>query len=283
MYHDETLNLKAAEWVRENTFVKGRPNMTAQTFCDWINNSLLVSSHLPPFFPREISLRTAVRWLHHLGFKPVSHKKGVYIDGHEREDVVRHRKKLLKTLHDLRSSLPPCSDDPPRIRLEEDEEKKELVLIFHDESIFNTNEGQTWMRGESERPAILPKTKGSGIMVSDFVEEYGGYLKLSPEELDDAKSKYPNIEIAARRLLEYGAEKEGYWTSDSFMGQIRNAANIADVKYGATHTIVWLFDQSSCHRKFDDLALQSSKILVKDGGPRRVRTLSGGETTVHGE
>ena len=76
-------------------------------------------------------------------------------------------------------------------------------------------------------------------MVSDFVEEYGGYLKLSPEELDDAKSKYPNIEIAARRLLEYGAEKEGYWTSDRFLGQIRNAANIADVKYGATHTIVW--------------------------------------------
>ena len=68
------------------------------------------------------------------------------------------------------------------------------------------------------------------------------------------------------------------------MGQIRNAANIADVKYGATHTIVWLFDQSSCHRMFDDLALQSSKILVKNGGPRRVRnTVWGGETTVHDE
>ena len=64
------------------------------------------------------------------------------------------------------------------------------------------------MWGESERPAILPKTKGSGIMVSDFVEEYGGYLKLSPDELDHAKSKYPNIEPAARRRLEYGAEKE---------------------------------------------------------------------------
>ena len=51
VYHDETLNLKAAEWVRENAFVKGRPNMSAQTFCDWINNSLLVSSHLP-FLPK---------------------------------------------------------------------------------------------------------------------------------------------------------------------------------------------------------------------------------------
>ena len=164
VYHDEELNRKSAEWVRAHAFVKGEPNMTAQSFCDWINSDLLVSSHLPPFFPREISLRTAIRWLHHLGFKPVSHKKGVYIDGHEREDVIRHRESLLKILEDLRSShrpLPCCSDGPPRVRLEANEEKKELVTIFHDESIFNTNEGQTWMWGESERPAILPKTKGS--------------------------------------------------------------------------------------------------------------------------
>ena len=281
VHNDEHLNHTAAEWVRANAFVKGQPNMTAQSFCDWVNSELLISSHLPPFFPREISMRTAVRWLHHLGFKPVSHKKGVYIDGHEREDVVKHRKDLLKVFHDLRSShrpLPPCSDEPPRVRLEDDNDKKELVLIYHDESIFNTNEGQTWMWGESERPAILPKTKGSGIMVSDFVEEHGGYLKLSPVELVQAKRTYPNIQPAARRLLEYGAEREGYWTSDRFMEQINNAADIADIKYGATHTIVWLFDQSSCHKKYDNHALQASKILVKDGGLRRVRdTVWGGK------
>ena len=50
-------------------------------------------------------------------------------------------------------------------------------MIYHDESIFNTNEGQTWMWGEEERPAILPKTKGSGIMVSDFVEEHNVFFK----------------------------------------------------------------------------------------------------------
>jgi hypothetical protein len=35
-------------------------------------------------------------------------------------------------------------------------------------------------------------------------------------------------------------------------------------------TTVWLCDQSSCHRKFDEHALQARSILVKDGGPRRV-------------
>lgn len=96
-------------------------------------------------------------------------------------------------------------------------------------------------------------------------------MKLSSAELIEARGKYPNIEPVARCLLEYGAEKEGYWTSDHFMKQITNAADIADVKYGGTHTIVWLFDQSSCHKKYADDALQANKILVKDGGPHRVR------------
>ena len=102
--------------------------MTAQSFCDWINNDLLPSSHLPPHFPQSISLRTAIRWLHHLGFK-----KGIYIGGHKHSDVVKHRKHLLKTLHDLRTAHKPpplCSDRPPHIRQEEDEDKKEFVVIY---------------------------------------------------------------------------------------------------------------------------------------------------------
>ena len=53
------------------------------------------------------------------------------------------------------------------------------------------------MWGESERLAILPKTKGSGIMVSDFVEEHREFLQLSSAELIEVKGKCPNIEPAA--------------------------------------------------------------------------------------
>ena len=81
------------EWVRENAFKKGEPNMTAASFCEYINSILLPSHHLPPNFPRTISFRTAV---HRLRFKPISHKKGIYIDGHEREDVVKY----LKIVHE---------------------------------------------------------------------------------------------------------------------------------------------------------------------------------------
>ena len=53
------------------------------------------------------------------------------------------------------------------------------------------------------------------------------------------------------------------------MEQVKNAADMVDV--GSDHTVVWLFDQSSCHRKFHSDALQTKNIRVKDGGPRRVQ------------
>lgn len=90
VYHDEEMNHKAAAWVRENAFQKGAPNNTAYSFCEWVNNDLLPASHLPPQYPCLISVSTSIRWLRHLGFKPQSHKNGVYIDGHEREEIVKH-------------------------------------------------------------------------------------------------------------------------------------------------------------------------------------------------
>ena len=59
--------------------------MTAASFCQWVNETLLVQHNLDTNLPRRISVRTATQWLHHLGLRPQSHKKGAYVDGHERE------------------------------------------------------------------------------------------------------------------------------------------------------------------------------------------------------
>ena len=86
----------------------------------------------------------------------------------------------------------------------------------------------------------------------------------------------------ARRLLEYGADKEGYWMGERFMDQVKNAADIVDVNYGGDgYTVVWLFYQSRCHRKFSDDALQAKNILVKDGGPWRVRDTMWGRIMIN--
>ena len=66
-------------------------------------------------------------------------------------------------------------------------------------------------------------------MLSDFI---CGYLRLTEEEYEAAKIKYPELKKKwARLYLEYGESKEGYWTPDKFMNQIKEAAIMAEFKY----------------------------------------------------
>jgi len=44
----------------------------------------------------SICSRTAARWLIKLGFRICHIQKGVYVDGHEREEVVVARKKYIE-------------------------------------------------------------------------------------------------------------------------------------------------------------------------------------------
>ena len=51
---------------------------------------------------------------------------------------------------------------------------------------------------------IKPKSKGAGIMVSDFIDEYNGFLVLTDEQFKEAKKSNPSIKKNARKFLEYG-------------------------------------------------------------------------------
>ena len=109
-------------------------------------------------------------------------------------------------------------------------------------------------------------------MVSWFVEEYSSHLALTPEEHKAAKAKYLTIQsLLGCSIGIYGNNKEGYWMGEKFMVQMKNACDIAESKYGCDkHTIVFVFDQNSCHKKFDEKVLDPKNIQVKDDGPCRV-------------
>ena len=271
---DETCRKKAAEWVRSNASKKGEPVMTAPDFLMWVNSSLLTNADLPQGYPRQISLATAKRWLHRLGFSPMSHKKGVYFDGHERTDVVDYRRVFLRKLEILQSiHLPPplCDDGLVSHDIGSTTAQRKLVLICHDESIFHSNEDQGWQWAEPGKLAIKPKGKGRGLMVSDFVDEHCGFLCLSSEERERALQLNSQHPISARVILKYGAELEGYWNSDMFMQQVKKACTIAEFKYPReTHSLVWLFDQSSGHSAYPADALNIHKMNIKPGGKQAV-------------
>ena len=101
---------------------------------------------------RGISLGTARRWLHLEGFRYISHKKGLYFDGHDRPDVLAYcQNHFLPTM----KSLEPClvqyvvgdveKPIPPSNFVE-----RLLVLCSHDESTSQANDSQekSWVLGD---------------------------------------------------------------------------------------------------------------------------------------
>ena len=233
---DEEYRDLALEWFQANSISKRSPNLTAAHFKTWINGILLpiVTAEHHPQIQQQVSVRTATRWLHGLGFHPSQSHKGVYFDGHERADVVEYRKLYLRKLKILESTHAPppcCSDDPIRVRQEEDESKKQLVLLYYDESTFHFNDGQGWLWAEAGKQPTRPNGQGRGIMVSDFISEHDGFLRLSDQEYEEAHVNHPGLWKDAQFMLRYGSSSVGYWNSKKFLIQVKQALTIAEAKY----------------------------------------------------
>ena len=83
---------------------------------------------------------------------------------------------------------------------------KRLVLLYHDESTFHSNDDQGWVWSEKWGQQIRPKGQGRELMVSDFIDEHNGYLALSDAEYEEARSSHPNLWKEARFILKYGCD-----------------------------------------------------------------------------
>ena len=78
--------------------------------------------------------------------------------------------------------------------------------------------------------------------------------------------------MEARCLFECGEAKEGYWTCDKFIKQMKKAIKIAEFKYPKSDCWrhVWIFDHSSCHTAMAEDSLDVSKMNVNPGGKQQV-------------
>lgn len=163
------------------------------------------NSILDPGYPRRICLETARKWLHELGFHVLDKKKGIYIDGHECDDVIQHHKTFLRQMissgfllkdhapNDEAKEAFPCDLESPT-----PERRAKNIFIFHDESTFNANDDQSLQWGTPDSQIIRPKSRGSGIMVSDFIMEGKGTYASRMRSMKERKARIPIYE----RLLE---------------------------------------------------------------------------------
>ena len=274
---DEKISKKLVHWLRVET---GKRNSTLNLLkvMKWLNDCLLPSLHLPENYHNSLISRTTCwRWMVSLGFEYSKYRKG-YVDGHERPDVVKERKAFIQKICALESSHKPppvCSDGIPHYPLGDESADKHLVLIYHDETTFHSNEGRNagWhVKGEWP---LLPKDQGRSIMVSDFVDEFDGFLALTEEEVKRRDEEDPTVPLLAREVIEVGAEHDGYYDSDKFCLQVAKAARIAAFKYSPSrYDVYFVFDQAKTHTAYTADALIASRMNKNPGGAQPVMRVS---------
>ena len=212
-------------------------HIPAQAIIDFMEKPEVVERYQ---IVKPVSLDTACRWMSKLNFKWGKLPAGMYIDGHERSDVVHYRQNIY---------LPALAQYEQRMRAWD---KKNLthvidpsslspirhtVLWFHDQCIFYQNDRRKnrWVHA-TEKPVPLPKGEGLSLMVSDFVSADYGWL-VSPDG-----------EGSARVLFRPGVNRDGYFTNEDILRQVDHAMDILQQHY-PNDDHVFIFDNATIHTK----------------------------------
>jgi hypothetical protein len=131
---------------------------------------------------QRINVRTAQRWLNN-SYRFTYTGKGMYVDGHERPDVVAYRKKFVaqwlawkRRMMQFMEANEDCDHRFVVPDLQPGESR--LILVTHDESTFYQNDRRRkrWVANDEK---TVPATKGEGpsVMVSEFASPDFGRLK----------------------------------------------------------------------------------------------------------
>jgi hypothetical protein len=219
-----------------------------------------------------IRSRTARRWLNRLGYNWQDVKKGVFLDGHERDDVVEYRQRFLQEMEGLLPYLVKFAEDGsmqektyPAGCIVGGPDRRPIVMITHDESIFSANDGrhQAWVKDGDT--ILRPKGRGKGIMVSDFLLPWSRLNLLSLPKARQEELVTSGIPLEAAILFEYSKE-DGYWDGERLLYQIVNRAlPIAQALYPG-YDLLFLFDNATLHLIYAKDALRTTHMNKGEGG-----------------
>ena len=288
LFMDEQFQLDAREHVRSVGYIKGAPNMTLLDFVQWVEDK----------WGLKVTRETARVWLHKLGFKYHQHSKGVYFDGHEREDVVEHRNSYLETMASLQD----------RFLTYQPHSTPSISAIGSDSGVLDVSHsaaasgvvgapcvsGATGVSNETSSAStsqvtlpLVPSVVQSRPVIRIFHDESTFYsnadqsfhwtdgsrqvLKqkslgqaiMVSDFIDEVDGFLRCGDVEARLYLEH--KTEGYFTNTMFIEQVQKAIDVFEQKYTGALGL-FIFDNAPSHRKKPADALNADYMNVKDGG-----------------
>ena len=245
-------------WLRmaNHNIINGR------SFSQWVTENLHTLLDSP--IPVKLSPRQATRWPNKLGFEYQQHKQSHNVDGHERADVVAYRQKFLERMEQYeRRMVKFIGDDcETALRLELAKNERPLVLVVQDESCFASHDGRKnlWMRKDGT--VLRPKGSGRSLMVSEFLCERHGRMKLDEEQ----QRNHPGVPSEVIMIIKPGKNNDGYWDCEDLVAQTRDrAVPIFKILHPGCDAL-FVIDNSSGHLAFAPDALVANRLNLNDGG-----------------
>ncbi|KAJ7445275.1 hypothetical protein FB451DRAFT_1412795 [Mycena latifolia] len=230
--------------------------ITAEKLVNYLNSPEVREEHN---IDKPISLTTARRYLDELGYRFKSPKKGQYVDGHERPDVVYYRDNVyLPRLFKLHNRVSVFDNDGNPIHNEFTETGRRVIIWYHDESIFYAHDRRysTWYHKDS--PA-KPYQKGEGhsFMVADYFSADFGWLR-------DPTNPKRN----ARRCMRPGKGRDGYFTNVEVLEQAAAARALVKELY-PDFDHVFVYDNATTHKKRSEGSLSARTMPKGPSGTRK--------------
>ena len=230
----------------------------------WVNSELL--SEKVREKGTDFGMRSLQLWLHRCGFVHGEiGKKGVYFDGHERDDVKKRRKEYIqsqKMKHTQYVRFDESKLDDPSYWKSNPQpfwnprrgatglDALPILKVSHDESIYRLYSYVNKQWFEEGRQAILPKGEGQGLHVSDFITTFGPVKKVDGSPVRDLMGPIG---------------KGRYWNNDLFLLQVEEAVRGLSKHY-PNFRYDFKFDNAPLHKKRPDDALVLAKMNRKPGG-----------------
>jgi hypothetical protein len=263
------------------TYIRGESaNMlTSCSLASWVKDNLHLKLKLAS--PVIISEKTAQRWLKYLGLTYGRYTPGLYTDGHERSDVVKYREHFLERFELYEKRMFQYEGEfmekliPPSLNVGE----RPLILVTHDESCFSSHDGRDFVWLDEDNHPIRPKGDGRSLMVSAFLCECHGLLRLS----DEQKLLHPGIPADATVIIKPGVNAEGYWKNSDLVAQlVEKAFPIFRVLHPDCDGL-FMFDNSQNHHAKPPDALNVNVLNLKDGGKNSRPMRNGWFTDMNGQ
>jgi len=195
-----------------------------------------------------LSTRSARAWLLKLGWNWKEVRKGIYKDGHEREDVKDYRNNVfLPQMAVYKARMMEWDENLQVIPKEYGEGVKPLVFVTHDESTFNSNDGRKKIWVHEDKAPLRKKGRGQGLHVSDYLTAIG--------RLGDGE---------ACETLKCGGDI--WWTGELMLQQLTEKVIPAFERSFPGCQGLFAFDNAKNHQKYASDALRSGNINLSLGG-----------------